>query len=53
MPEFIVSQTASEYAAYSKKKRREAITAGILSMIIALLMCSITYSILWAITHVN
>lgn len=47
MPEMIVTQTAREYADYTKKKRREQMRNDLIIVVISLIMFAALYYALW------
>lgn len=53
MPEFVVTQTSAEYAAYTKKKQKEAVRAGILSLFLSAIACGIIYWMLWEMVNIG
>lgn len=48
MPEFIVSQTAIEYAAYNKKKQRGQMRTTLIAIVAGLISCGFLYWALWS-----
>lgn len=51
MPDFIITQTAQEYSAYSKAKARKQAETVVVCLIFSAALCGLIYYVLWSMVH--
>lgn len=53
MPQIVITQTAQEYGAYTKKQARKQLTQAIAIIIIGVVFFAVVYWIAWTGVHIG